>query len=118
MGDHDWIRVNLVAGQAITVTLNGVTLVDPYLRIHDSTGAIIHENDDINTGVNLNSSLSFAAPTTGVYYIDVGAYNDARRRRLPGHRHDLDPASDLQQRPDRDAAYERILGRRNPRVHA
>ena len=76
-GDRDWIRVNLVAGQAITVTLNGVTLVDPYLRIHDSTGAIIHENDDINTGVNLNSSLSFAAPTTGVYYIDVGAYNDA-----------------------------------------
>lgn len=77
VGDHDWIRINLVAGQAITVTLNGITLVDPYLRIRDASGAIIYENDDVNTGVNLNSRLSFAAPTTGVYYIDVGAYNDA-----------------------------------------
>ena len=31
-GDHDWFSINLFAGQAITVTLNGVTLVDPYLR--------------------------------------------------------------------------------------
>ncbi|NUT01790.1 MAG: matrixin family metalloprotease, partial [Sphingomonas sp.] len=76
VGDHDWIRINLTAGQAITVALNGVTLADPYLRIRDASGAIIYENDDISTGVNLNSRLSFAAPSSGVYYIDVGSYND------------------------------------------
>ena len=33
-GDHDWIRVDLVAGQKVTITLNGVTLTplvwEPY----------------------------------------------------------------------------------------
>ena len=77
-GDHDWFRVNLTAGQAITVTLNGVTLPDPYLRIRDSSGAVVYENDDINLGVNLNSQLSFAAQYTGVYYIDVGSYESAQ----------------------------------------
>jgi hypothetical protein len=25
-GDHDWFKITLTAGQAITVTLNGITL--------------------------------------------------------------------------------------------
>ena len=77
-GDHDWFRINLTSGQAITITLNGVTLQDPYLRIRDSSGAVVYENDDINLGVNLNSQLSFAAQYTGVYYIDVGSYESAQ----------------------------------------
>ena len=79
-GDHDWFRINLTSGQAITITLNGVTLQDPYLRIRDSSGAVVYENDDINLGVNLNSQLSFAAQYTGVYYIDVGSYKSANAR--------------------------------------
>lgn len=75
--DHDWFRIDLAAGQAITVTLNGVTLEDPYLRIRDASGAIVYENDDVNTGVNLNSALSFAAGSAGAYYIDVGSYGDS-----------------------------------------
>ena len=75
-GDRDWFRVNLTAGQAITVSLNGITLEDPYLRILDSSGTVVYENDDINIGVNLDSLLSFAADYTGVYYIDVGSWND------------------------------------------
>jgi serralysin len=76
VGDRDWFRVNLVAGQAITVTLLGVTLEDPYLRIRDSSGAVIYENDDIHLGVELDSQISFAAPSNGVYFIDVGSWND------------------------------------------
>ena len=30
-GDHDWFRITLTAGESITVTVNGVTLEDPYL---------------------------------------------------------------------------------------
>lgn len=80
-GDHDWFKINLTVGQAITVALNGVTLEDPYLRIYSNTGQLLYQNDDINTGVNLNSLLSFAANYTGIYYIDVGSYESAQ---VPG----------------------------------
>ena len=32
VGDHDWFRITLEAGQTVTITLNGTTLEDPYLR--------------------------------------------------------------------------------------
>lgn len=80
-GDHDWFKINLTAGQAITVALNGITLQDPYLQIRDASGTVVYTNDDINTGVNLNSLISFAANYTGIYYIDVGSYESAQ---IPG----------------------------------
>jgi hypothetical protein len=76
VGDHDWYRISLSAGQAITVTLNGVTLDDPYLNIRDSSGNIIFSNDDITLGTNRNSQVSFSASYSGTYYIDAGAYQD------------------------------------------
>jgi hypothetical protein len=80
-GDHDWFKISLTSGQAITVALNGITLEDPYLRIRDSSGTVIYSNDDINTGVNLNSLLSFQANYSGIYYIDVGSYESPQ---IPG----------------------------------
>lgn len=41
--------------------------MDPYLRILSSSGAILRENDDISSGVNRDSRISFTAPTTGTY---------------------------------------------------
>ena len=76
VADHDWFRITLTAGQAVVVTVNGVTLSDPYLYIRDASGAVLHENDDINPGVNTNSRVAFNPTYTGTYYIDVGAYND------------------------------------------
>ena len=80
-GDHDWFKISLTSGQSITVALNGITLEDPYLRIRDSSGTVIYSNDDINTGVNLNSLLSFQANYSGIYYIDVGSYESPQ---IPG----------------------------------
>jgi serralysin len=75
-GDHDWFKITLTEGQAITVSLNGVTLEDPYVRIRDAGGNVIYENDDIHLGVELDSLISFAAPNSGTFYIDVGSYED------------------------------------------
>jgi hypothetical protein len=75
-GDHDWYKVTLTAGQAVVVTLNGVTLVDPYLYIRDSAGNLIYSNDDIVDGSNRNSEVAFSPSYTGTYYIDVGAWNE------------------------------------------
>ena len=75
VGDHDWYKIVLTAGQSITVTINGVTLEDPYVYIRNAAGNVIAENDDINPGIVRDSKVSFTATTSGVYYIDVGAFD-------------------------------------------
>jgi serralysin len=74
VNDRDWVRINLVAGQSISVSLDGLTLEDPYLRIRDQNGNVIYENDDISSGVNRDSLLAFTATYTGVFFIDIGAW--------------------------------------------
>ncbi|HEY6661772.1 MAG TPA: M10 family metallopeptidase C-terminal domain-containing protein [Sphingomicrobium sp.] len=77
LGDRDWIRIDLVAGQAITVLVDGTTLEDPYVYIHNAAGTVLFSNDDINPGVLRDSQVSFTVPTTGTYYIEVGSFEDS-----------------------------------------
>jgi serralysin len=73
--DHDWFRIELVAGQTITITLNGTgatPLSDPYLRLRDASGNVLAQNDD--SGGSLNSTVNFTANATGTYYIDAAAW--------------------------------------------
>lgn len=76
-GDHDWFRLELTEGQTVTITLEGTgidPLSDPYLRLRDADGNQVAFNDDAN---GLNSALEFVAGSTGVYFIDAGAWSDA-----------------------------------------
>ncbi len=77
VGDHDWVRIQLVAGQSISVSLDGLTLEDSYLRIRDASGNVVFENDDITSGIDRDSLLAFSATYSGNYFIDVGAFDDA-----------------------------------------
>ena len=70
-GDHDWFRIDLTAGQQISIAVEALSLADPYVRIRNAAGVIIYENDDWGDG--LDSFVAFAAPSTGTYYIDVGS---------------------------------------------
>ncbi|NUT00148.1 MAG: hypothetical protein HOP96_04145 [Sphingomonas sp.] len=74
-GDHDWYRIDLTAGQKITIAVNLLTLEDSYLYLRGSDGTILAENDD--GGGGRGSRLVFTAPTTGTYYIDVAAWTPA-----------------------------------------
>ncbi len=74
--DHDWYRIDLTAGQEISVKLDGIGLEDAYLRILDANGNVLFENDDINPGIARDSLIAFAATYSGTYYIDVGAFDD------------------------------------------
>jgi serralysin len=76
-GDHDWVRITLTAGQKITITVDGITLEDPYVYLRDASGTLLAENDDISSGVVRDSRLVFTAPSSGTYYIDIGAFNEA-----------------------------------------
>lgn len=73
-GDRDWVRISLSAGQRVQVNLDGTTLSDPYLRIYDTKGALIIENDDANA--RADSEAVFMASTAGDYFISVGAFFD------------------------------------------
>lgn len=75
-GDHDWFAVNLTAGQQVTVTIYGITLEDPLLNIRNSSGQVLSTNDDISSGSNRNSKITFTPTSSGIYYIDVGAFNE------------------------------------------
>jgi hypothetical protein len=72
VGDHDWFRITLTAGQSVTVALDALTLTDPYLKIYDVNGNLLYQNDD--SGAGLNSSLTFTASYSGDYFIDAGAW--------------------------------------------
>jgi Ca2+-binding RTX toxin-like protein len=81
LGDRDWFRIDMRAGETYTITLAGAgagagALSDPVLRLHDAMGAQVAFSDDITHQTNLNSRVSYAADTTGTYYVDVGAYDD------------------------------------------
>lgn len=81
-GDHDWFRVQLTGGTSYQVTLNGMangagSLEDPYLRVHNATGAVVAENDDIVDGVIRDSLVTFTPTTTGTYYLDAGAFGES-----------------------------------------
>jgi hypothetical protein len=45
------------------------------LRLHDSTGALLAQNDNASSS-NLNSQLTFVAAATGIYYVEAGAFSD------------------------------------------
>ena len=76
-GDHDWFAINLVAGQQVTASIFGITLEDPLLNVRNSAGQIVFSNDDIKSGSDRNSEVTFTPASSGTYYIDVGAFNEA-----------------------------------------
>ena len=78
LGDHDWYRISLTAGQqysfaAIGTGVNG--LRDPYLYLRDALGNLLASDDD--SGPAAASSITFTATLSGTYYLDVGAWNEA-----------------------------------------
>ena len=75
-GDHDWFKITLTAGQSVTISLSGSganPVTDTYLNLRNAFGTIIAHNDD--TGGTLNSKIVFTPTTSGVYYIDAGAWD-------------------------------------------
>ncbi len=80
-GDHDWFAVQLQAGGTYTITETGHaggggTLGDPFLQLHDASGAVVASNDDIVDGSNPDSRLVFSTATGGTFYVDAGGFAD------------------------------------------
>jgi serralysin len=78
-GDHDFYRVNLVAGQTYSVAMTGTgvnNVKDTLLKLYASDGlSLLASNDDGLPGNN--STLTFTATSTGSYYLDAAAFTGA-----------------------------------------
>ena len=72
-GDEDWFAVTLTAGQIVSISLDGISLSDPYLNIYDSAGNFLFSNDD--GGPGLNSFLTFEVTVGGTFYIGARAFS-------------------------------------------
>jgi serralysin len=83
LADHDFIQVNLTAGEIYQFTLtpddpDGTTGPDLQMDIRDADGNLIEFYGHLDGGsFGDTESHNVQVSESGVYYIDVGAYNDA-----------------------------------------
>ncbi len=85
IGDKDWVRVELIAGESYVFTLTGTganALFDPFLEIRSEQGVNLAQDDDAGPG--LNPQLRFTAPTTGVYFLVAQSYSDENQSPTAG----------------------------------
>ncbi|MEI8208659.1 MAG: hypothetical protein WCG16_05610 [Methylococcales bacterium] len=74
--DSDWFGVKLTAGVHYTINVEGSdtgkgTMFDPAIGgIYDSTGTLIANTTDDNSGVGNNAQVVFTPTTSGTYYVD------------------------------------------------
>lgn len=82
-GDTDWFQLDLSDTETVRLSLFGVdhdtgnglgALEDPLVRIYDSNGTLLAENDDVVSGLLRGSSLVMTGLEPGTYYIEVDAY--------------------------------------------
>ncbi len=79
VGDRDWFQLALSAGTNYRFELAGSdsrfgTLGDPYLRLYNSVGTLLAEDDD--SGPGYESLIAYAALTSGTYYLEAGSFSD------------------------------------------
>jgi len=75
-GDHDWWRIDLVAGQTYSLGVIGTGSApedDPFLRLIGPDGVTVLASDD-DSLPNQNSVLTYFAPTSGSYYLDISGF--------------------------------------------
>ncbi|WP_162617688.1 M10 family metallopeptidase [Yoonia maritima] len=74
-GDRDWVKIDLDPEEYVQISLTGVSLIDPYLRVYDATGSLIAQDDD--SGGNYNSQTTIGNEAGGTFYVEAAAYNDS-----------------------------------------
>jgi Ca2+-binding RTX toxin-like protein len=80
-GQAGFYSINLAAGTVITIDIDGIAdpdVHDSFLRLLDSNGNVVAENDDGGGDPGSNSgrdsSAVFVVQTTGTYYIEEGSW--------------------------------------------
>ena len=73
--DEDWYRLDLDAGQTVTITLRGAAengVSDPILDLYDASGHLIDLNLDMSAD-NLNARITYTATESATFFVDAYA---------------------------------------------
>lgn len=93
LGDEDFYSVQLVEGQTYDISMflvvggpSGVPLVDAYIELYDSLGELVVTADGggPNTPSGLDAILTYTAQSSGVFYINARAYDNAAENGTTG----------------------------------
>ena len=82
--DADWIAVELDAGTTYTFAMVGIGALDEqindtYLRLRNSNGNVIDQNDDVDSTQGnsyLYSHITYTATSSGTYYLDAQSWGN------------------------------------------
>ena len=74
-GDRDWFAVALQAGKKYKFNLVADSLYDPLLKLRDSGGRLIAENDDFGDD-SLDSQITYTSTRSGTFFLDAGSFYD------------------------------------------
>ena len=77
--DRDWFATTIEAGQQVRIDVlgsptGGGTLSDPMVGLYGSDGTTLLLSDD-DGGTGRNATLTFQAPSTAVYYVEVSGFS-------------------------------------------
>ncbi|NGZ06279.1 MAG: hypothetical protein G8237_07975 [Magnetococcales bacterium] len=78
--DRDWFQVDLVAGHGYAIDLLGEpsgngTVLDPFFYgVYTSSGELIGNTSNDDSGDSVESYMLFIPETSGSYYLSAGAY--------------------------------------------
>jgi Ca2+-binding RTX toxin-like protein len=83
IGDQDFYKVELVAGHLYDISQflttsgpSGIPMQDSYVEIYDSTGKLLSSADGGGSDAQgLDAVLTFAAKTSGTYYVNARAFD-------------------------------------------
>ena len=71
--DVDYCSFSAEAGRSFRIEVSLDTLLDSILTLYDSTGTALREDDD--GGEGWGSLITWTAPVSGTYYLQVRPYN-------------------------------------------
>jgi hypothetical protein len=71
-GDNNWLALSTTEGSTYVIETHLGSLPDTMLTVYDQHGQQVAFNDD--GGAGLASRIEWAAPASGVYFVEVSAY--------------------------------------------
>ena len=73
-GDLDFFTFEAVAGESYRIQVTLGTLEDSVLALYDADGwELAYNDDDDDDGGSLASLITWVAPGSGSYYVEVGS---------------------------------------------
>lgn len=77
LDSSDWFKLNALQGSMYVIETTSLGInADPYMGLYDSDGVTLLDSDDFSGSESSAANISFTAPRSDTYYIQVGQGDD------------------------------------------